>query len=375
MGGVSAIPVGSKKELKLFIDFPHKLFKGDKNYVPELFIAQRDLLTPGKHPFHEHSEIQTFLAYRKNKIVGRIAAILNNNHNKFNHTKDGFFGFFDCVDDVEVAERLFEAAKKWLKEKGTNTLIGPVNFSTNETCGLLIEGRDSLPMIMMTYNPAYYLKFFEANGFHKKTDLIAYAFGKNGYDDKPFRMMQLLQERLTKRNITIRKINLKEFKEEAKKIREVYNSAWDKNLGFVPMTDKEFDYLAKDLKLLIDPDFCLVAEKEGKIIGFALAVPDLNQILVRIKRGRLLPFGLIKLLFLKKKINGLRIIALGVVKEYRKMGIEACFYGTIIKSYREKNFERAEASWILEDNVLMNKALQQINGVPYKRYRIFEKAI
>lgn len=375
MNNVLVSKVCSKKELQSFIDFPHALFKNDKNYVPELFIAQRDLLTPGKHPFHEHSKIQLFLAHRDGKVVGRIGAILNNNHNTFNKTTDGFFGFFDSEENESVATQLFDEAKKWLQEQGTNTIIGPVNFSTNETCGLLIDGLDSAPMIMMTYNPSYYLKLVEGYGFQKKTDLIAYAFGEQGYDDKPFRLMDMLMERLKQKNISIRKVSLKNFKEEAVKIRDVYNSAWDKNLGFVPMTNNEFDYLAKDMKMLLDPEFCLVAEKEGKIIGFALAVPDINQILINIKKGRLLPFGLFKLLFNKKKINGLRVIALGVTAEYRKLGIEACFYGSIIKSYRAKGFKKAEASWILEDNHLMNKALLNINGVPYKRYRIFEKAI
>lgn len=375
MSSIKVTQVGSKKELQSFIDFPHELFKADKNYVPELFIAQRDLLTPGKHPFHEHSQIQAFLAHREGKIVGRIAAILNNNHNVFNKTKDGFFGFFDCENDKEVATKLFDEAKTWLKNKGAANFIGPTNFSTNETCGLLIDGYDQPPIIMMTYNPPYYQELIQEYGFEKKTDLIAYAFGQDGYDDKPFRLMDALMERLEKRNITIRKVNLKNFSEEAAKIREVYNAAWDKNLGFVPMTNNEFDYLAKDMKLLLDPDFCLVAEKEGKIIGFALAIPDVNQILIKIRKGRLLPFGLFKLLFNRKKINALRIIALGVLEDYRKMGIEACFYGRIIKSYREKNFKMAEASWILENNELMNRALQQINGVPYKRYRIFEKPL
>ncbi len=375
MNNVLVSKVNSKKELRSFIDFPHTLFKNEKNYVPELFIAQQDLLTPGKHPFHEHSKIQLFLAHRDGKIVGRIGAILNNNHNTFNKTTDGFFGFFDCEEDDMVATQLFDEAKKWLKKQGANTLIGPVNFSTNETCGLLIDGFDSAPMIMMTYNPTYYLKLVEGYGFQKKTDLIAYAFGQQGYDDKPFRLMDMLMERLKQRGITIRKVSLKNFKDEAAKIREVYNSAWDKNLGFVPMTNNEFDYLAKDMKMLLDTDFCLVAEKEGTVIGFALAVPDINQILINIKKGRLFPFGIFKLLFNKRKINGLRVIALGVTTEYRKLGIEACFYGSIIKSYRAKGFKKAEASWILEDNHLMNKALLNINGVPYKRYRIFEKAI
>ncbi|MBS1586898.1 MAG: hypothetical protein JSS82_15290 [Bacteroidetes bacterium] len=372
---ITAQAVNNKKLLKEFIDFPHELYKNDSNYVPELFIAQRDLLTPGKHPFHEHSSLQLFLAYKNNKVAGRIAAILNNNHNKFNGTNDGFFGFFDCIDDQEVADKLFAEAKAWLKAKDVNTVIGPVNFSTNETCGLLIDGFDTPPVAMMTYNSPYYIKLIEKAGFGKKVDLLAYQITADGLEDKPARLMELLNERLKQKGITIRKANLKNFKQEVASLREVYNNAWDKNLGFVPMTDKEFDYLAKDLKLILDPDFCMVAEHEGKMVGFSLCIPDVNQILIKIKKGRLLPTGIFKLLTQKSKINGIRVIALGVVEGYRKLGIEAVFYGSIIQKGREKNIKKAEASWILEDNFLMNKAIQNVNGKVYKTYRIYEKSL
>ncbi|MBL0739639.1 hypothetical protein [Chryseolinea lacunae] len=369
------VPVNSKPQLAAFIDFPHELYKDDPCYVPELFIAQRDLLTPGKHPFHEHSKLQLFLAYDKDKIVGRIAAILNNNHNKFNEAEDGFFGFYDAVNDGEINALLFQEAEKWLREQKVKTIIGPVNFSTNETCGLLIAGYDSPPFAMMTYNKEYYESLVDQAGFRKKVDLVAYRFGEDGYDDKSVRLKEALIARLKNKGITLRTVNKKNFDEEVVKIREVYNSAWDRNLGFVPMTDKEFDYLAKDMKMILDTDFCMVAEKDGKVIGFSLAIPDINQLLITIRKGRLLPFGLFKLLFGLKKINGIRVLALGVLDGYRKLGIEACFYALIIEAYRRKKYKRAEASWILENNDLMNTALQHIKGVPYKRYRIFEKAL
>jgi GNAT superfamily N-acetyltransferase len=365
----------TKKELQLFIDFPHELYRYDANYVPELFIAQRDMLSWNKHPFHEHSVVQLFLAYRNGNVVGRIAAIRNNNHNEFNKTEDGFFGFFDCIDDPEVSNALLYAAEHWLKGHGLKTIIGPVNFSTNETCGLLVEGFDSAPVIMMTYNRPYYIELLESAGLRQKADLLAYRIVVAELEDKPYRMMPILKERLARRNITIRKVNLKKFKEEVEMIHEVYNSAWDENLGFVPMTKTEFDYLAKDLKLILDDEFCLVAELDGKAIGFALCVPDMNQVFSTIKRGRLLPTGIFKLLFNRKKINTVRVIALGVLEPYRKMGIEACFYGELIQKSRERGYLYAEASWILENNDLMNKALLNINADPYKRYRIYEKAL
>lgn len=370
------VVVRQPRELKTFIDFPHELYKEDKNYVPELYIAQKDLLTPGKHPFHEHSTVQLFLAYEGKKLIGRIAAIVNNNHNKYYNAKDGFFGFFDTINDKETAHLLFNTATEWLRAKGLQTIIGPVNFSTNETCGLLVEGFEYAPLAMMPYNASYYLPLIESAGFSKKTDLLAYRFFLNDYNDAHLkRLSGVLQERLKKRNILIRSINLKNFKQEVNQIREVYNAAWNKNLGFVPMTEHEFNYLAKDLKLILDKDFCIVAEQEGKVVGFALAIPNINEILIHIKKGRLLPAGIFKLLLNRKKIKGLRIITLGVIEGYRRLGIEAFFYSTIIQKVFEKNIKFVDASWILEDNIKMNQAILNIKGQPYKRYRIFEKQI
>lgn len=368
-------PVSNPRDLKAFIDFPHDLYKENPNYVPELFIAQRDLLTPGKHPFHKHSSLQCFLLYVDGKVQGRIAAIQNNNHNAFNKANDGFFGFFDCVNNQQYASLLFQEAEKWLKERGLSTIIGPVNFSTNEACGLLIAGFDRPPYAMMTYNEPYYLQLIEKAGFVKKTDLIAYEFDQKDYIDRAKKVRDLLESRLKKKNIIIRSIQLKNFKEEVRQVHAIYNAAWDKNLGFVPMTEEEFVYLAKDLKMVLDPDFCMIAEENGKAIGFALAVPDINQILIKIKRGRLLPTGIFKLLLGRKKINAIRIIALGVLEPYRKMGIEACFYAEMNKQYLRKNMQHVEASWILEDNVEMILGITNSNGKEYKRYRIFEKAI
>lgn len=368
-------PVNSKQELKTFIDFPHELYKGDPNYVPELFIAQRDMLTPGKHPFHKHSSLQAFLAVKDNKVVGRIAAIQNRNHNQFNHDKEGFFGFYDCIDDKEVAGALVETASAWLKNKGLDKIVGPVNFSTNDTCGMLLEGYDVPPVAMMTYNKPYYHQLMEKTGFSKKVDLLAWKIESGKQNDRVVKLQDALKQRIKQKGITLRPVNMKKFKTEVPLIREVYNRAWDKNLGFVPMTDDEFDYLAKDLKLLLDPDFCLIAEHEGRFVGFALCIPDINQVLIKIKKGRLLPTGLFKLLTQRRKINAIRVIALGVLEPYRKMGIEATFYATIIEKCLEKGIRMAEASWILEHNDMMNRAIANINGEAYKKYRIYEKAL
>lgn len=371
------LPVTSNKDLDRFVDFPHDLYKDDVNYVPEIFIGQKDLLSPGKHPFYEHSSSQCFLAFDGNgKITGRIAAIHNVNHNEFVGAKDGFFGFFDCINDQETANLLFEKATEWLKEKGLDKIQGPASPTTNDVCGLLVDGFDMPPVAMMPYNAPYYLTLLENIGFTKKTDLLAYKVMHATVNDKSIRMLDLLQKRLLERNgIVIRKVNIKDFKNEVVKIREIYNSAWEENLGFVPMTEHEFEYLAKDLKMILNPDYCLLAEKDDKIVGFVLAIPDINQILIKIKKGRLLPTGIFKLLFLKKNIDMLRILTLGVVEGYRKLGIEACLYGGIIKNSKGTKIKGGECSWMLEENHMMNRALDQMNGELYKRYRLLEKEI
>ncbi|MBL7681809.1 MAG: hypothetical protein JNK00_00495 [Flavipsychrobacter sp.] len=367
--------VSNRQMLKAFIDFPHELYKYDDNYVPELFIAQRDLLTPGKHPFHNHSQTQLFLAYQNGLIRGRIAAILNRNHNQFNQANDGFFGFFDTVEDHLVADALFTSAEKWLAGKGARTSIGPVNFSTNETCGMLVNGFVKPPVVMMPYNKPYYSTITERFGYSKKVDLIAYNIDAALYNDKPLVLMPVLEQRLKNKDIVFRKVELKNFREEVRSLQVIYNQAWDKNLGFVPMTVEEFEHMAKDLKLILDPEFCVLAEHNGKAVGFSLCIPDINQVLRSIDRGRLLPTGFFKLLTRRKSIDGIRVLALGVLEGYRKLGIETVLYGRIIQNCLNKKITKAEASWILEDNYLMNKALTSINAVPYKTYRIYEKAL
>ena len=369
------VEVKSKKELAAFIDFPHDLYKNDPVYVPELFIAQRDLLTT--HPFHKHSSLQCYLLYDGDKITGRVAAILNNRHNEFNGTKDGFFGFFDVINDAESAKLLIDTAEKWLKEKDhtINNLVGPVNLTTNDTAGLLIKGFDYPPVILTTYNAPYYEGLLENTGLKKQVDLISWRWDKTSYDDRSVRISGKLEERLNARGVTIRTMDMKKFKEESAKFKLVYNSAWDKNMGFVPLTDDEFEFIAKDLKMIIDPDFVFIAEKEGKFVGLAVALPDLNQIQKMIPRGRLLPTGIFKLLFGRKKIKGIRIFMLGVIEGYRHMGIEAVLYANIIKNYKARDFDYAEAGWTLEHNHPVNNAIKAIKGDPYKIHRIYEKAI
>lgn len=365
------IKVNNSKQLKQFIDLPHNLYKGDPNYVPELFVSQKALLSKDQCPFFEHSKADYFLALNNNKVVGRIAAIRNNNHNKHANENVGFFGFFECVNDKNISSKLFDKAIEWCKNENLEAVIGPSSFSTNETVGMLFEGYDSPPVVMMTYNPPYYNELAEAYGFTKALDLFAYQLQA---DEVPQRVLDTavkIEERLNKQGIIIRKPELKNFDEEIKKIKIVYNSAWGENWGFVPMTDNEFFHLAKELKTIANPDFLFLAEKDGKPIGFSLTIPDMNKILIKIKRGRLFPTGLLKLLYHKNKIDSLRVLTMGVTDNYRKKGIDVCFYAKTIIEARKIGAKTGEASWILENNIMMNRALENINGKVYKKYRMY----
>lgn len=368
---VEILKVSSKKDLKRFIDFPHDLYAGDKSYVPELFIAQRDMLTKGKHPFYGHAELDLFLALEEGKVVGRIAAIKNRNHIEHTQKNEGFFGFFDTIEKYEVAKALLDQAMLWLKKKELSAAIGPVNFSTNDPCGLLIEGFDNIPQIMMTYNKPYYKSFYEQYGLVKRMDLFSYWFDQHTIPDRVLQLAKNIEQRLKRNGIIIRTVNLKNFKEEVKNIKKIYNEAWDKNWGFVPFTDEEFDYVAKDMKLLLDPDLVLIAEKNNEVIGFSLSLPNINEVQKDVTGGRLFPTGIFKLLFNRRKIKSIRVITLGVLENYRTQGIEACFYTKLRESWLKKGYTGADASWILENNEMMNRELRNIGGEVYKTHRLY----
>ena len=275
MSSLTVREVTSKKELYQFIDFPHDLYKGDKHYVPELFMAQKDLLNKRKHPFFEYGEVTMNLAYRDGKIVGRIAAIKNPAYNTYHKSRIGFFGFYDYIEDKEVAKALLDKVKEQLASEKYTQLMGPVNFSTNETAGTLVEGFDSPPKIMMTYNKPYYDKIQQGLGLEKEMDLLAFFIPSFEASERSIKMSEILATRLERQGITIRNIDIKNIKKEAPKLRALYNSAWENNWGFVPMNEKEFDVLVNDLKLVADPKFSYIAEKDGEAIGFSVSLPNI----------------------------------------------------------------------------------------------------
>lgn len=360
------------KGIKQFIRFPWKIYAGDPNWVPPLILDRLNYLNRKKNPFFRHATVKLFMAEKDGRKAGRIAAVVNENHNRFHDERTGFFGMFECIDDQEVANALFGQARMFLEQQEMDVMRGPVDLSTNDMCGLLIEGFDSPPTILMSYNPRYYLDLYSGYGLEKAKDLWAHTFeNPKVMPERLHRLAELVRKR---NDFTIRTVNMKQFDREVEIIKKIYNSAWKKNWGFVPMTDEEFDFLAKDLKPVVEPDILFIAEKDGNPVGFSLALPDMNQALRRIN-GRLLPFGLLKLLYYARKIDGVRIITLGVIDEFRMSGVDAVFYYETFKYGIRKGLRFGEASWILEDNTAMNKPLADMGFRVNKRYRIYEKPV
>jgi len=370
MSNIEIKTVISKKEFNQFLKFPWKIYKNDKNWVPPLLMEKKEILNKKKNPFFDDAEMELFLAFRDKEIVGRIAAIKNDAHNKVHNENIGFFGFFECINDQDVANELLNTAKSWLKEKGLNAMRGPANPSSNDEYALLIDGFDDPPRIMMTYNPKYYMDLLDNYGLKKAKDLLAFRIdnAKLLGHEKLVRVAEYAKKRA---GLTIRSINMKDFKAELENVKYIYNKAWSPNWGFVPMTEAEIDSLAKNLKPLIEPNIVYFGEIDGKIIGFALGMLDYNQIFINMN-GRLFPFGFLKLFTQKKRINWARIIILGIIPEYQKKGLDAVLYYECAKRAEEIGILKGEASWILEDNDMMVRGAEAMKGEVYKKYRVYQ---
>ena len=365
-------PVSSRGQLREFIKLPWKIYRDDPHWVPPLIRQLKETFNSRKNPFYDHADVQLFLAHRGDQIVGRIAAVVNDAHNQFHEERTGFFGFFESVNDEDVAQKLLETARDWLREKGMETLRGPANFSSNDEWGMLIRGFDSSPVLMMPYNPPYYPELIERYGLAKAKDLYAYRMLKEqGIPERLRRMAAKIEQ---KEGLTIRPIDMRDFANELKRIKQVYNNAWSKNWGFVPMNEAEFDHLAKQLKPLVVPELVLMAEVDEQPAGFSLALPDYNQALKKVN-GRMFPFGLIKLWWHSRKIDCARIMVMGVIHEYQKRGIDAIFYIRTFDAGTARGYTWGEMSWILEDNEMMKRAMETMGGKIYKTYRIYEMKI
>ena len=370
LSNIDIAAVAGGRELKEFIEFPYTLYRSDPHWVPPLRTAVKELLDRKNHAFYSNAEAEFFLARRHGRVAGRIAGIIDRNHNQFHGENAGFFGFFESEDDPAVARALLTAAREWTFQRGAQVLRGPVNPSTNYECGILIEGFDTDPMIMMTYNPAYYPVLMEKAGLQKAKDL--YAYGGSAQKLDITKIERVASRALAKNGVRIRPIDMKNFNVEVLRIWQIYNSAWTRNWGFVPMSREEFFRMGKEMKQILKPELVLIGEVKDCVVGFALALPNVNHALKK-ANGSLLPTGLLRILYYQRLIKDVRVLALGVTDEYRTSGVAAGFYATLVRNALRLGYDgECELSWILEDNVLMNRSAELMGVKRHKTYRIYE---
>jgi GNAT superfamily N-acetyltransferase len=371
-------PVETTRELRRFVDVPWQLHAASPGtrWVPPLRVTVRDALDERRNPFYANAARRCWIARRGGRPVGRIAAIENRAHNAFHGDRTGFFGFFEVADDGEAAAALLDAAGEWLAARGLAAMRGPVSPSTNHECGVLVAGYEHHPVLLTAWNPPYYDALLAACGMRGVKDLLGWhvPVGEPGFALPPRYAEQAEQARAIDR-LTFRDVDLKHFAREVDVLWDVYNAAWEPNWGFVPMTRPEFEHLARELKQLVDTRFAFAAEVDGRPAGFALGLFDYNVLFKRIGTGRLLPTGLFTLLLGARRLHTGRIMALGVREEYRTRRIFALFAHELVRRAQAAGVTGAEASWILEDNHRMNRPLQSIGAVPYRRWRLYERPV
>ncbi len=368
--------VASGLDKDRFVKLPWQIYRDDPYWVPPLLMERHEFLDPEKNAFFQHADVALFLARRGDAVVGRIAAVEDRNFNAFHGTRKAYFGLFESANDPAVAASLVGAVRSWARRRGLDSVIGPLNLSTNYDCGLLVEGFDASPYLLMPYNPRYYPELLEACGLAKAKDL--YAWERSARVPPPERFARIADKIRQHAGITVRPVDLGGFDAEVERIREVYNAAWEKNWGFVPMTDAEFDQLARELKRIVAPDLALLVEDRGEPIAFSLTVPDYNQVLKKVG-GRLttfgLPVGLAKLLYYSRRISRVRLMALGVKEGWRRRGIDAVMVVETIRRTHQLGYEGGEISWTLEDNDLVNRAIESAGCKRSRVYRIYETPV
>ena len=364
-------PVGSSREKRQFLKLPWMLYKGDPNWIPPLRIDQKELVGYKPHPFYKNNVVQTFLAYRSGQPCGRIAAILNNDHIQHASDRRGFFGFFESVDDQRVADGLFHAAGEWFAERGIHALRGPTNPSLNYALGLLIEGFDSPPTFMMTYNPPYYERLLEGHGFHKTQDLYAFWGHVDMLPAVSQRLSPIVQQLIEHHQVKVRRLDKSRFTEEIEAFLSIYNRSLVNTWGFVPMSQAEVHHMAQGLRFLMVPELAIGAEINGKLIGVTFCLPDYNP---RIKAidGRLFPFGFMRLLRRKSSIKRVRVISTNVLPEYHRMGLGVVLMHALAPMATEWGLEEAEFSWVLESNSLSRRSLEKGGAKLTKTYRLYD---
>ncbi|HWO84598.1 MAG TPA: hypothetical protein VNM38_12535 [Solirubrobacterales bacterium] len=378
MGSLTIRPVRTRRELKRFVKLPFRLHRGSEQWVPPLVFERMQFLDRKRNPWFEHGEAEYFLAERGGEPVGRITAQVDSRWDEFQGGKDAMFGFFEAAEDPEVVRALFDAAAGWARERDRERLLGPMDFTTNDEIGILIEGFERQPMILEPWHPPYYQRLIEAEGFGKAMDVLMWELRmgelKEGEKFDPS-IHEAAEKALHDEGITIRNMRKRDMAGEVRRFMDVYNEAWGDNWGFVPITDAEVEFQAKNLKQVLDEEWTFMAEKDGEVVGAALTLPDINQVLAGMN-GRLLPFGWAKFLLGKRKIDRLRVFALGVKHDYRHTGVAAGLYLEHIKmAALPDKIHWGEMGWILETNKPMNRAMEGMGGKIVKKYRLYERSL
>lgn len=374
---VSIRPVRTRRELKRFVKAPFRLHREHPQWVPPLIQERMRFLDRGRNPYFEHAEAEYFLAERDGEAVGRITAQADERWDEFQGGRDAMFGFFETTEDPEVASALLAAAEEWARERGRERLIGPMDFTTNDEIGILIEGFERRPMILQNWHPPFYRELLEGAGYGKAMDLLMWHLElgelKEGDQFAP-EIHEAAAKALRDEGVTIRNFSKRNLDEEMLRFREVYNEAWADNWGFVPPTDAEVEFHAGLLKQVLDEDWGFIAEKEGETVGVAFTLPDINQALAK-TGGRLLPFGWLKFLLARRRIDRVRVFALGVKDAYRHTGVAAGLYLKHLEAASPDGIPAGETGWILETNKPMNRAMEGMGGTVVKRYRVYEKLL
>jgi GNAT superfamily N-acetyltransferase len=371
MSRIEIVPVNTRRERRDFLELPWKLYRGDANWIPPLRQNQKELVGYARHPFYRKNQVQTFLAYRDHEPCGRVAAILNQGHVDRYRERRGFFGFFESIDDQEVANGLFDAVRNWFAQREMPLLRGPTNPSLNYEVGLLVEGFDSPPTFMMTYNPPFYGRLIENYGFHKAQDLYAYSGHIEELPAIRAKLGHVAEQLAEHHGVELRSLDRKNFLKEVQEFLDIYNRSLVNTWGFVPMDDAEVRHLAGSLRWLIVPELTVAARVNGRAVGAVFGLLDYNPRIRQID-GRLFPLGFLRLLWNRHQVKKMRLISTNVIPEYQRMGLGLVLMHALAPHAVQWGIEEGEFSWVLESNSLSRGSLEKGGATRSKTYRIYD---